>query len=307
MSDPDHANAGYRRLFDSPGLSFGIGLPLTGVKESTPSVEAELELATHAESVGFDGIWARDVPTYWPRFGDAGGAFDTWPLLSHLAAHTDSIALGTSSIVLPLRHPIHVAKAAATVDRLSDGRLVLGVASGDRDPEYPAFGVDPDTRGQLVRERIEAIRTLWSEQFPTIEGSWGRLDGELDVLPKPTTETLPLFPTGNARQSTEWIAANGDGWIFYHLPESTLQSYLETWREHTTHKPFSIAIRVELADDPGADPEPLHLGYRAGTEWFRAYFRRLEEYGLDHAIVGLEASEHAQAMRTFATDVMDRI
>ena len=307
MTDPDHENAGYRRLFGSAGLSFGIGLPLTGVRESTPSVESELELATYAESVGFDGIWARDVPTYWPRFGDAGGAFDAWPLLSYLAAHTDSIALGTSSIVLPLRHPIHVAKAAATVDRLSGGRLVLGVASGDRDPEYPAFGVDPDDRGQLVRDGMEAVRTLWRERFPTIEGSWGSLNGDLDVLPKPTAETLPLFPTGNAQQSTEWIATNGDGWIFYHLPESTLQSYLDTWREHTTDKPFSIAIRVELADDPGADPEPLHLGYRAGTEWFRAYFRRLEEYGLDHAIVSLETSDHERAIGTFATEVMDRI
>ena len=230
--------------------------------------------------------------------------FDTWPLLSHLAAHTDEIALGTSSVVLPLRHPIHVAKAAATVDRLSDGRLVLGVASGDRDPEYPAFGVDPDERGELVRESMAVLRTLWREAYPTVAGSWGELDGALDVLPKPTTETLALLPTGNARQSTEWIADNGDGWIFYHLPESTLQSYLETWRELTTDKPFVIAVRVALADDPTADPEQLHLGYRAGVEWFREYFRRLDGYGLDHAIVGLEADQPARAMERFADDVI---
>ena len=157
MTDVGHANAGYRRLFGGSGLSFGVGLPLTDVQESTPPIEAEVRLATHAESLGFDGLWARDVPTYWPRFGDAGGAFDTWPFLSYIAAHTETIALGTSSVVLPLRHPIHVAKAAATVDRLSDGRLVLGVASGDRDPEYPAFDVDPDDRGRLVRESIDAI------------------------------------------------------------------------------------------------------------------------------------------------------
>ena len=303
----DCANAGYRRLFDPTGLTFGLGLPLTGVRESTPAVEAELELARHAESVGFDALWARDVPTYWPQFGDAGGAFDTWPLLSHLAAHTDDIALGTSSVVLPVRHPIHVAKAAATVDRLSGGRVVLGVASGDRDPEYPAFGVDAEARGQLVRESVEALRAIWGEEFPTVEGSWGRLDGELDVLPKPTTETLPLLPTGNARQSTEWIAENGDGWIFYHLPESTLQSYLDTWRELTTDEPFVIAVRVALADDPTAGPENLHLGYRAGVEWFRDYFGRLAAHGLDHVIVGLDADDPRRAMTTFATEVVDRL
>ena len=123
MTGLEHANAGYRRLFGSDSLSFGVGFPLTGERESTPNPQAEVELATHAEAVGFDGLWARDVPTYWPRFGDAGGAFDPWSLLSHVAAHTDDVALGTSSIVLPLRHPLHVAKSAATVDRFSDGRL----------------------------------------------------------------------------------------------------------------------------------------------------------------------------------------
>lgn len=307
MTSVGHENTGYRRLFDGDGLSFGIGLPLTGVRESTPDVAAEVRLADHAEAVGFDGLWARDVPTYWPRFGDAGGAFDPWPLLSHLAAHTDDIALGTSSVVLPLRHPIHVAKSAATVDRLSDGRLVLGVASGDRDPEYPAFGVDPDERGRLFRESVEALRTLWREAFPEIAGQWGRLDGGLDVLPKPTTETLPLLPTGSARQSDEWIAEQGDGWLFYHLPESTLQSYLERWRDLAGEKPFAMVVRVALADDPTADPEPLHQGFRAGIEWFRSYFGRLESFGVDHVVVGLETDEPDTAMATFATEIIDTL
>jgi len=301
----DYENAGYRRLFDGDDLTVGLGLPLTGVREETPAIDEEIRLASRAESLGFDGLWARDVPTFWPRFGDAGGAFDTWPLLSYLAAHTDDIALGTSSVVLPLRHPIHLAKSAATVDRLSGGRLVLGVASGDRDPEYPAFGVDPDQRGERFRERVAALRAIWREEFPEIEGAWGRLDGELDVLPKPTTETLPLLPTGNARQSDEWIADHGDGWLFYHLPESTLASYLERWRERTTDKPFAIAVRVAFADDPTTDPEPLHLGYRAGVEWFRDYFERLDDLGLDHVIVGLEADDPQAAMETFAAEMLD--
>ena len=304
MSDLGCANAGYRRLFDSSGLSFGLGFPLTGERESTPAIDEEIRLASHAESVGFDGLWARDVPTYWPKFGDAGGAFDTWPLLSHMAAHTDEIALGTSSVVLSLRHPIHVAKSAASVDRLSGGRLVLGVASGDRDPEYPAFDVDPDERGELVRESVDALRTLWSEEYPTLDGSWGQLDGDLDVLPKPTTDTLPLLPTGYARQSIEWIADHGDGWLFYHLPDDTLRTYLDDWRDHAGDKPFVIAVQVELADDPAAAPEHLHLGYRAGVDWFRDYFHRLEEFGLDHVIVGLRADQPQQALSTFADEVI---
>ncbi|SER20496.1 LLM class oxidoreductase [Natrinema salaciae] len=302
-----HENAGYRRLFSGDGMTFGTGFPLTGTNRSTPSIDDELRLAAHAEAVGFDGLWARDVPTYWPKFGDAGQTFDTWPWLSHVAAHTDDIALGTSSIVLTLRHPLHVAKAAATVDRLSDGRLVLGVASGDRDPEYPAFDVDREERGALFREHVAALRTVWRDDFPELEGQWGRLDGDLDVVPTPTTETLPLLPTGHARQSHEWIAEHGDGWLFYHLPERTLESYLADWREAAGEKPFAIAVRVELADDPTADPEPLHLGFHAGIEWFREYFTRLEEYGVDHAIVGIRNDDREAALSTFADEIIDRL
>ena len=302
-----HANAGFERLFGESDLTFGLGFPLTGTRRSTPDAAEEVRLAERAEALGFDGLWARDVPTYWPRFGDAGGAFDPWTLLSHVAAHTDEVALGTSSVVLPLRHPVHAAKSAASVDRLSDGRLVLGVASGDRDPEFPAFGVEREDRGRAVRDRIAAMRACWREEFPEIGGEWGALNGELDVLPKPTTETLPVLPTGNARQSTEWIADNGDGWLFYHLPEETLRSYLDEWRELAGDKPFVIAVGVEFADDPTAEPEHLHLGYRAGAEWFRDYFRRLDELGLDHVIVGLRGDDPEAAMETFADEVRGRL
>ncbi|RZH68332.1 TIGR03571 family LLM class oxidoreductase [Natrinema altunense] len=302
-----HENAGYRRLFDRDGLTFGAGFPLTGATRSSPTIEDELYLANHAESVGFDGLWARDVPTYWPKFGDAGQTFETWSWLSHVAAHTDDIALGTSSVVLTLRHPLHVAKAAATVDRLSDGRLVLGVASGDRDPEYPAFDVDREERGHLFRESVATLRAVWREDFPELEGRWGRLEGDLDVVPTPTTETLPLLPTGHARQSREWIAEHGDGWLFYHLPERTLEDYLVDWREVAGEKPFAIAVRVELADDPTAEPEPLHLGFHAGVEWFRAYFARLADYGLDHAIVGLQNDDREAALSTFADEIIGEL
>jgi luciferase-type oxidoreductase len=310
MTGPDanrgrpHANAGFRRLFDGDGLTVGLGFPLTGVRRETPDPTEELRLAERAEALGFDALWARDVPTYWPRFGDAGGAFDPWALLSHAAARTETVALGTSSVVLPLRHPIHLAKSAATVDRLSGGRVVLGVASGDRDPEYPAFGVDPERRGEMVRDRIGAMRACWRESFPEVDGEWGELDGDLDVLPKPTTETLPVLPTGNARQSTEWIADHGDGWLFYHLPDETLRSYVAEWRELAGEKPFCLALGVEFADDPAAGPEQLHLGYRAGADWFRDYFGRLEATGVDHVIVGLRGDDPEAAMERFATAVV---
>ncbi|MFB6207481.1 MAG: TIGR03571 family LLM class oxidoreductase, partial [Haloglomus sp.] len=309
----DHHNAGFERLFDGDGLTVGTGFPLTDSRQSRPPVEREVELAAHAEAVGFDGLWARDVPFRWPRFRDTGQTYDAFPWLSHVAAHTDDVALGTASVVLPLRHPAHVAKAAASVDRLSDGRLVLGVATGDRDPEYDAFGVDRDERGARFRESVRAMRALWRGEYPAVEfgGGRGDLSGDLDLVPKPTAGSLPLLPTGHCRQSVEWLGAHGDGWLFYHLPEDTLESYLADWRTAAGEAPFAMALRAELTDDPTAGPEPVHQGYRAGGEWFVDYLHRLDAAGVDHVLVGVdEARDDAdpeRALTRFAETVLERV
>lgn len=285
-------------------LTVGVGFPLTDSRESQPSVERELDLAAHAESVGFDALWARDVPLYWPKFGDSGQTFDTWPWLAAVAGRTDEVVLGTSSVVLPLRHPVHVAKSAATVDQLSDGRLVAGIATGDRDPEFDAFGIDADRRGKLFRESVRWLRTLWTEEFPDLDGPWGTLDGTLDLVPKPAG-SIPLLPTGHARQDPAWIGDHGDGWLFYHLPEETLRSFLEDWRAVGGKKPFAMALAVELADDHTADPEPIHQGYRAGIEWLREYVDKLDQIGVDHLLLGLRSDEPRQALSALGERVLN--
>ena len=306
MSD-DHRNAGFERLFGGDDLTVGVGFPLTGARTERPDPDAEMRLAAHAESLGYDALWARDVPLYWPRFGDAGQTFDPWTWLGYAAAHTDELALGTASVVLPLRHPLHVAKEAASLDRLSGGRFVMGVATGDRDPEYAAFGVDRDDRGERFREAVATLRAVWRGEFPEREGPWGELSGDLDLVPKPTTDTVPLLPTGHSRQSLDWLGEHGDGWLFYHLPDETLDSYLDDWREVAGEKPYAMAVRTELADDPDAGPEPVHQGYRAGAEWFVDYFRRLDDRGVDHVLVSAGGDDPEAALTRFAEQVLERL
>lgn len=299
-----HENTGHRRLFGDEGLTFGTGFPLTEGGRARPPIDRELELAEHAEDVGFDGLWARDVPTDWPKFPDTGQTYEVWPWLTAVAGRTDAIALGTASIVLPLRHPLHVATSAASVDRLSGGRLVLGIASGDRSPEYEAFGVEEDDRGGAFRESVSVLRAAWREEFPEIDSRWGSLDGTVDPVPKPTGGTLPLLVTGHARQSLSWIGEHGDGWLFYHLPRRTLTDYVEDWREAGGDKPFAMAMSVELAD---TDPEPIQQGIRARSEWFIEYFRELDGMGVDHALVSVQGEHSEAALTRFAETVMKEV
>ena len=118
-------NRGYNSVFRPGKLSVGLVAPLVSyTKSPVPNMTRHLERIQLAEALGFSAVWLRDVPFNVPSFGDAGQIFDPFVYLGLLAGATERIALGVASIVLPLRHPAHVAKAAASADVLSNGRLV---------------------------------------------------------------------------------------------------------------------------------------------------------------------------------------
>ena len=166
-------NHGYNRVFQPGRLSIGLVAPLENYPSGpVPSMERHLERAQLAERAGFSALWLRDVAFNVPSFGDAGQVYDPFVYLGFLAAHTNSIALGVASLVLPLRHPAHVAKAAASVDHLSNGRLILGIASGDRPDEYPAFRQNHANRGQRFRESVDYIRSM-AESSPFTNSTFG--------------------------------------------------------------------------------------------------------------------------------------
>jgi len=103
---------------------------------SVPTMNNHLGSVQLMERLGFKSVWIRVVLFNVPSFGDAGETFDPFTCLGYLIAQNKEIALGVASIALPLHHPVHIAKSAATIDQLSGGRLILGIASGDRTEEY---------------------------------------------------------------------------------------------------------------------------------------------------------------------------
>ena len=135
-----------------------------------------------------------------------------------LAAQTQRIALVTGSAIFALRHPIDLAKAAATLDTLSGGRLVLGIASGDRPVEFPAYGLPHEKRGERFAQSVDYFRQLLAGPSAPIHSPLGQLDGAR-LLPCPVTGRIPLLVTGSSRQSMQWLGEQADGWITY--PEAT--------------------------------------------------------------------------------------
>lgn len=289
-------NAGYDSLFKPDRLSVGLVVPLeTYITSAVPTMANQLERVQLAEALGFSSVWLRDVPFNVKSFGDAGQCFDPFVYLGYLAAQTSTIALGVSSIVLPLRHPAHVAKAAASVDVLSGGRLMLGIASGDRPDEYPALGIPFGTRGERFRESYDYIRST-AETFSAFENSLGQVTDGMDLLPKPTAGKLPLLVTGSSQQSPDWIASNGDGWMTYPRAAPVQARLIEEFQERAVaavgfQKPIMEPLYIDLSEDRDAEPQSIHLGLRLGVKELRRYLKSREAIGVNHVALNLRFNQ----------------
>jgi luciferase-type oxidoreductase len=284
---------GFQRMFAPGRLTLGLFFPIEAFQRDEPTMHDQERLAARAEDLGYAALWTRDVPLRDPSFGDIGQVYDPWVWLGWIAARTNTIALATGSVVLPLRHPLHTAKAAASVDRLSGGRLVLGVASGDRPVEFPAFGVEAERRGVLFRENLAVIRKVLTEEFPSIRSSYGVLAGTADLVPK-TVGWLPILVTGSSRQSLDWIAANADGWITYPRPLERQVEITARWHAIATavtpgvFKPFAQSLYVDLTEDPDHPPQPIHLGFRGGRNVLYGFLDALRRADVHHVILNLK-------------------
>lgn len=294
-------------------LSIGLVIPIEEyASDSVPRLNKQVERVQLAEKLGFKAIWVRDVPMHIPSFGDAGQTYDPFTYLGYLAALTKDIALGAASIALPLHHPVHVFKSAATIDQLSEGRIILGIASGDRYEEYPAMKVDYQNRGAAFRDAYDYIRKA-QKDFPKMDkNSFGYMDGSMDVLPKPYASKIPLLITGHSQQNTEWLAQNGDGWMYYPRNLYMQDLNIKEWRE-TVHnyqkwsKPFMQPLYVDLQEDDDFKPVGIHLGIRTGVHYLIEYFNQLQDIGVNHVAINLRfnTGNIEQTLEKLAKDLLE--
>jgi probable F420-dependent oxidoreductase len=183
------------------------------------------DIARIAEELGFHGImnadhafFPRQMNSPYPYSEDATPPMgsdseypDTWVSLAQMAAVTERLMFSTAVYILPLRNPIEVAKATASLAVMSDNRFALGAGVGWMKEEYDAYGIDFHQRGRRYDECIDSIRQLWSGDWTAYQGDHIRFDS-LRIRPVPG-QTIPLYLGGSSALALRRAARTADGWI----------------------------------------------------------------------------------------------
>ena len=206
-------------------MRFGVPLPQFGPHAAEADVAARIaRVATTADRLGYDVLWTaehlilpHEITTPYP-YGDRFPFPTTAPILevvstlSYVAALTRRIRLSSSVMVLPYRHPVVFAKELATLDVLSGGRVLVGVAAGWLTEEFDMLGVPFRERGARMDEYLDVLRILWSEERVTFRGRFVQLE-EAAFFPKPIQKPHPPIWIGGGRAAFERIVRAGNGWI----------------------------------------------------------------------------------------------
>lgn len=306
----------FNKVFHPGKLTLGIFLPLEVYDNDISIFNQHLKYIKQIDKSGFASLWVRDIPMYDPGFRDVGQVYDPLTYLAYIAGQTTDVALGTASIVLPLHHPISLAKTTASIDQLSNGRLLFGVGSGDRYAEFPAFNKSFDKRGELFREVMQDIQTLHTIDTPKMDSSITKMQ-ELNLVPKPLHHHIPTLVTGASQQSLEWIAKNADGWITYPGPTTTnedtlnLEQKIKAFRDlipNGIFKPHMTNEWIELDEDPHFPRTPLRGGFvlKTGRLGLIDLLHKWEEIGVNHAAIGIQFGKRdiGETLDELATEVL---
>jgi probable F420-dependent oxidoreductase len=274
-------------------MHIGVSLPVRELQDDLGALRA---FAEAAEDLGLTHL---RVPDQVFRPG-TGSLHEPMTVLAYIAAVTKRIELVPSVIVLPARQTVMVAKQAATLDRLSGGRLRVGVGVGKHPEEYAALGADFHSRGARCEEQIDLLRRLWTEETVAFEGRWDRVSGA-GIDPLPIQRPIPIWIGASgtpAPRIRRRIGRQADGWFVLCSPEEFPAVRDDIHRE---------------ADAAGRDP--AGIGMEAGIavvgprehEW-QSRVAGWSDIGLTHLCLrtlggGLAADEHIVRMRQAAAEL----
>ncbi|HET6963654.1 MAG TPA: TIGR03619 family F420-dependent LLM class oxidoreductase [Acidimicrobiales bacterium] len=252
-------------------MKFGITLGVLN-----PAVWADVTV--EADRLGFESLWVPEhlvlpiemagspfAESEHPPIPPTVPVFDAFSYLAYLAALTQRIRLGTYVYNIGLRHPFSTARAAATVDIVSKGRLILGIGASWLRSEWEAVGLDFDSRGARVDEAIDVCRRLWTEEVVEHHGRFFDF-GPVAFEPKPVQKPgLALHVGGDGPAAIRRAARVGDGWLPMNYSATNLAGVMPQLREQcrryereqlpevTVSGQVASGADVEAAAEAGAD------------------------------------------------------
>src|SRR5437588_10579571 len=191
-------------------MQLGIHLPHAG-EQATP--DKIRRAAMRAEDLGFDDVWVSEH-IIMPRasFPRSPLFYDPVLTLTWVAAVTERVRLGTSVLVLPMRHPLPLAKELSTLQNLSDGRLILGVGVGWLEAEFAALGAPFHERGRRMDEGIAMMKAVWSQDPVNFEAKYIPAEiREMTMLPQPANP-IPMWHGSRTEAAHRRTVKIGDGW-----------------------------------------------------------------------------------------------
>ena len=287
-------------------MKIGLAVRNFTAEPEMPNPEALLAYAVEAESLGFESLWVWDhvllgVKPCFP-------ILDSLSMLTAFAGATSRIRLGTGVLVLPLRNPVVLAKELATLDVISGGRLILGVASGWYKREFDAVGIPFEQRGRIMDRNLELLKRLWEEDLVTGEYPPHVLDGAV-MMPKPIQKPRPpILVGGYVDRVLRRAGEQSDGWLTYFY---TPESFSESWRKVCQ---FAEAAGRNPAELESVNQLPIIVGKSRKSllprmsDWLRTEwdYAAWSESTPDSAIIGT-ASECIEQLRRHIEVGVDRL
>lgn len=248
-----------------------------------------LAVAQAADRLGFSHVSACDHVAIPQSYAPSAGTvwYDAAVTLAFIAAATTRVRLLSHVIVAPYRHPLVVAKAFATLDHLSNGRVVLGIGSGHLKPEFRTLGVSYEERGPITDEYLQAIRAAWENDLATFDGRCVQFR-DVTVAPRPQQRPRPpIWVGGNSRSAVRRAVRYGDGWIPWMLtPAQFAQSvaYARQLREREGRAApveYVAPLTVGADDDATAISALIDAWSAAGATSFHVGFAH---HSLEHLL-----------------------
>jgi probable F420-dependent oxidoreductase len=209
---------------------------------SCANPEAAARLGRAAEAAGFESLWVADhvvlpdPPVPGRPMAPDMRLLDPLIALGFLAAHTSRVLLATGVIILPQRQALVIAKQLASLDVLSNGRVVFGLGVGWCEPEMRAVGVPFAERGRVADDYLAAMRAVWTQPKPSHKGPYVSFEG-VQAMPRPVQSPIPIVVGGRTPPAYRRAVTQGHGWYGFGLDVAETQKSVAALREAATKSP----------------------------------------------------------------------